>query len=289
LNFNLTTNSGENTYLGNVVMGGCEANNVLGTGASSSLYTVNAADLTVNSLSLDDCTEDIAGGSTAVQTGGWVEPPGQKSTPYPGVYIITVENSLTNSFTGIGINFLNDTSTLAGIPPAWIDAEGHTTLVNPWAQANGSANSVPLLVHTSDSAYISITGFDNSPGGGSNPGVTKMINTSDYTGPLPWNSLEGVQPYKTFGATSTVLLLSTTTNTSLMPTGRGCRMMTLHHRKPKSLGGRKEPRNITVLTLEQHRAWHRLFQNMPPERIADEINEKFIDPDFELIVRRRNA
>jgi hypothetical protein len=66
-------------------------------------------------------------------------------------------------------------------------------------------------------------------------------------------------------------------------------MMTLHHRKPKSLGGRKEPRNITVLPLEKHNAWHLLFANFAPERIAEEINEKYLDPDFEVIVRRRNA
>jgi len=64
---------------------------------------------------------------------------------------------------------------------------------------------------------------------------------------------------------------------------------TYYHRKPKSLGGKRETRNITNLPHKTHQAWHLLFQNYPVERIAEEINAKFIDPDYELIVRRKNA
>jgi len=64
-------------------------------------------------------------------------------------------------------------------------------------------------------------------------------------------------------------------------------MMTHHHRKPKSLGGKREPQNITLLPHKKHRAWHMLFANFPPERIAEEINTKYLDPDYHLVVQRR--
>jgi len=66
-------------------------------------------------------------------------------------------------------------------------------------------------------------------------------------------------------------------------------MMTRHHRKPKSLGGVAEKKNISLLPHKKHTAWHMLFSNLTPERIAAEINEKFLDPDYVLVVRRRNG
>jgi len=63
--------------------------------------------------------------------------------------------------------------------------------------------------------------------------------------------------------------------------------MTRHHRKPKSLGGRAEKRNISLLPDKKHVAWHVLFRNLPPEKIAEEINRFYIDPDFQLIVVRK--
>jgi len=34
---------------------------------------------------------------------------------------------------------------------------------------------------------------------------------------------------------------------------------------------------------------HVLFVNYPPEQIAAEINAKYIDPDFEFVVRKKSA
>jgi hypothetical protein len=53
------------------------------------------------------------------------------------------------------------------------------------------------------------------------------------------------------------------------------------------LGGRKEPKNISLLPQKKHQAWHFLFMNYTPERIVDEINDKYLDPDYILIVQRR--
>jgi hypothetical protein len=64
------------------------------------------------------------------------------------------------------------------------------------------------------------------------------------------------------------------------------RQLTRHHRKPKSLGGTAEKQNISRIPAKKHVAWHVLFPgNWPPQRIADEINAKYLDPDYEVIVR----
>ena len=64
-------------------------------------------------------------------------------------------------------------------------------------------------------------------------------------------------------------------------------MMTVHHRKPKSLGGRKEPKNTTFLPLKKHNAWHVLFMNFTPDRIAAEINQLYLDPDYVMLAVKK--
>ena len=64
--------------------------------------------------------------------------------------------------------------------------------------------------------------------------------------------------------------------------------MTRHHRKPKSLGGGRSKRNISLLPNKKHVAWHILFENWPAHKIAEEINQKFIDPDYQLVIVRRS-
>jgi len=63
--------------------------------------------------------------------------------------------------------------------------------------------------------------------------------------------------------------------------------ITEHHRKPKSKGGTSERRNISLLKWSFHWAWHHLFKCFDPYRIAQEINEKYLDPDYMFIVVRR--
>ena len=64
-------------------------------------------------------------------------------------------------------------------------------------------------------------------------------------------------------------------------------MTSLHHRKPRSLGGRREPKNLVRLPHKKHQAWHLLFANFTPQQIADEINRLYLDPDYEIVVRKR--
>lgn len=63
--------------------------------------------------------------------------------------------------------------------------------------------------------------------------------------------------------------------------------MSEHHRLPKSLGGGNESRNISHLPVNRHQAWHTLFQNFSADRIAAEINDRYLDPDYQLVVVRR--
>jgi len=63
--------------------------------------------------------------------------------------------------------------------------------------------------------------------------------------------------------------------------------LTRHHRKPRSLGGTSEPRNLSRIPPKKHAAWHLLFSNLPAERIAEEINRFYLDPDYRFIPERR--
>jgi len=59
-----------------------------------------------------------------------------------------------------------------------------------------------------------------------------------------------------------------------------------HHRHPKCLGG-GEGANISIIPTSHHRAWHTLFQAMTPDRIADEINDKYLDTEYEFVCIKR--
>lgn len=60
-----------------------------------------------------------------------------------------------------------------------------------------------------------------------------------------------------------------------------------HHRKPRSIGGTDAARNCIELCTSKHRAWHAMFYNYDAHRIAREINDKYLDPDYEFVVVRR--
>lgn len=61
----------------------------------------------------------------------------------------------------------------------------------------------------------------------------------------------------------------------------------IHHRKPRSLNGASTPENLSIVEESEHRAWHTLFQNYTPQKIAKIINQKWLDPEYEFIVVRR--
>ena len=64
--------------------------------------------------------------------------------------------------------------------------------------------------------------------------------------------------------------------------------MSKHHRKPQSLGG-GNGNNVSELPRSKHEAWHTLFRDFSPERIAEEINERYLDPDWEFVAVKRSG
>lgn len=61
-----------------------------------------------------------------------------------------------------------------------------------------------------------------------------------------------------------------------------------HHRKCRSNGGDDSSRNISVVDQDRHNLWHAMFRNMKPEEIFREINDVWLPPDYEIILRRNN-
>ena len=63
-----------------------------------------------------------------------------------------------------------------------------------------------------------------------------------------------------------------------------------HHRRPKILNGsgKLSSPNMVKVKVVKHRAWHTLFGTNTPQKIADIINETWLDNDWELIARRKD-
>ena len=60
-----------------------------------------------------------------------------------------------------------------------------------------------------------------------------------------------------------------------------------HHRLPQSLGGGSYARNISYVRHDLHVAYHKLFGNSDPHRVAQILNETWIDPDYKLVAVKR--
>jgi len=59
--------------------------------------------------------------------------------------------------------------------------------------------------------------------------------------------------------------------------------LTKHHRRPSSKGGKGNDENISYVPDKLHQAWHLLFANYSPAKIAEIINEHWGDPDYRFI------
>ena len=60
-----------------------------------------------------------------------------------------------------------------------------------------------------------------------------------------------------------------------------------HHRKPSSLGGGSDDRNMSHVSASKHQAWHSLFSNKNVHEIAAIINKDWLDPDYIFVVEER--
>jgi len=65
--------------------------------------------------------------------------------------------------------------------------------------------------------------------------------------------------------------------------------LTRHHRKPRSQGGGHEGENISHVPEKLHQAYHLLFANLTAKRIADILNEHFIDPEYQMVAIPKEA
>ena len=64
-----------------------------------------------------------------------------------------------------------------------------------------------------------------------------------------------------------------------------------HHRLPRSRGGGNNHENISIVKQTDHDHYHVLFSNLSVHAIAMLLNEKWVDPRYELVVieRRRET
>lgn len=60
-----------------------------------------------------------------------------------------------------------------------------------------------------------------------------------------------------------------------------------HHRRCKSNGGGNHAGNISMVTPHHHRAWHLLFDTYSAHRIAQIINDIWLDTRYKLVVQPR--
>jgi hypothetical protein len=59
--------------------------------------------------------------------------------------------------------------------------------------------------------------------------------------------------------------------------------LTKHHRYPKHLGGKSIPGNISFVPKKLHQAFHLVFGASSAEKIAQELNENWIDPEYVMV------
>lgn len=59
--------------------------------------------------------------------------------------------------------------------------------------------------------------------------------------------------------------------------------LTRHHRRPKSKGGQHEGGNISHVPNKLHEAYHLLFANYSVTKIAEILNDHWIDPDYYMV------
>ena len=60
-------------------------------------------------------------------------------------------------------------------------------------------------------------------------------------------------------------------------------VLTRHHRRPRSLGGKHEGENISMVPEKLHNAYHLLFANNAPAKIAQILNDHWTDPDYFMV------
>lgn len=61
----------------------------------------------------------------------------------------------------------------------------------------------------------------------------------------------------------------------------------VHHRRPICLSGTDAENNLSIVPMRQHDAFHLIFTDTSPEAIARVLSKVWIDPDYELVARKK--
>jgi len=61
----------------------------------------------------------------------------------------------------------------------------------------------------------------------------------------------------------------------------------IHHRKCVSRGGTDSECNISIVPVKFHVAYHLIANNLSPEALAKVLTERWIDPEYEMIARKK--
>lgn len=69
----------------------------------------------------------------------------------------------------------------------------------------------------------------------------------------------------------------------------GKHSLTRHHRTLRSRGGSNDASNISMVQEQHHRAWHLLFRDYTPEKIASLLRKVWLPDDYEVIIRKKGA
>lgn len=61
----------------------------------------------------------------------------------------------------------------------------------------------------------------------------------------------------------------------------------IHHRKARSNGGDNSDNNVVKVIKSKHQAFHHLFYDGSPQKVANILNRSWIDIDYKLVVVKR--
>jgi hypothetical protein len=65
--------------------------------------------------------------------------------------------------------------------------------------------------------------------------------------------------------------------------------LTKHHRLPRKLGGESTRENISFVPEKLHQAFHLLFGANSAEKIAQELNDNWVDPNYVMVAVPKNC
>lgn len=65
----------------------------------------------------------------------------------------------------------------------------------------------------------------------------------------------------------------------------------VHHRRSKHTGGSNNPSNLSTVPIRAHNEYNRLFRDghCHPREMAQILTDKWIDPEWEMIARRKGT